>query len=99
MQLPAINACFKTVDCRRLDYFAKQSVPQICRSLEDEIFSILLPWDFFEVFEALTCHLIIDDLKAVALVNSIDIMSDLRIGHHTAEKKHHQKTIRLHMMQ
>jgi len=40
---PAINACFKTVDCRRLNYFARQSVPQIRRSIEEKIFSVLLP--------------------------------------------------------
>ena len=59
-----INACFKTVDWRRLNYFARQSVSQIRRSIKEKIFSVLLPWNFFEVF-----HLIIDNLKAIALVS------------------------------
>ena len=74
---PAINACFKTVDWRRLNYFARQSVPQIRRSIKEKIFSVLLPWNFFEVFEAVTSHLIIDNLKAIALVNSVNIMHNL----------------------
>jgi hypothetical protein len=44
-----INACFKTVDWRRLNYFARQSVSQIRRSIKEKIFSVLLPWNFFEV--------------------------------------------------
>jgi hypothetical protein len=40
---PVINACFKALDCRRLNYFTRKSVPQIRRSIEEKIFSVLLP--------------------------------------------------------
>jgi len=32
---PAINVCFKTVDCKRLNYLAWQRVPEIIRSIEE----------------------------------------------------------------
>jgi hypothetical protein len=68
---PAINACFKTVDCWCLDYFVWQSVPQICCSFEEEIFSVLSLSNFFEIFEAVTFHLVSYDVKTIAFVHFI----------------------------
>ena len=68
MTVDVIDCCSsrnKTVDCRCLDYLTWQSVPQICCSIEEEVFSVLLPCDFFEIFEAVTSPFIGDDMEKI----------------------------------
>jgi len=71
---PAINSCFKAVNCWCLNYVTWQSVPQICCSIVEKVFSVLLPCNFFEVFKTVTSHLICDNLEAIAFVYFIDDM-------------------------
>jgi hypothetical protein len=60
-----------------LNYVAWQSVPQICCSVEEKFFSVLLPCNFFELFKTVTSHLICDDLETIAFVYFVDVMHNL----------------------
>jgi len=74
---PAINTCFKSVDCRCINKIVRQKIPIICQPIEEKVFPWLLPCDFFEIFKAVTSNYVLDYFKTISLKHSIYIMHNL----------------------